>query len=222
MGLSDRLSPPSGLDRIGQPWAAEALGRSPLRWAIVLSAGAALAWLTLDHPGITGDAPAGVATTLAWALLMAVAPTLFVVDAKLKVIPNRIVLPLAVVTTLLLLGDLVFGAMARTTALSAVGAGLLLGGYAVTIWLIAPRGGYGWGDVKLTALAGLILGTHSIWLAFVALAIVPPLLAIVPMLVVAARQGSTKASIPFGPFIIAGVVLVTFSQPTIAAMSPLT
>lgn len=225
--VAPRPEPLTGLDRIGQPWAAEAFGRNPLRWGITGFAAVALAWLVATFPGgitgpLTGGHPSGTATTVVWMALMAAAPFIFVVDAKTHRIPNRILFPLAALTVVLLLGDLAFGPMTWGTAVSALAAGAITGGYAFALYFIAPERGYGWGDVKLTALAGLILGTHSIWLAIVALAFIPPLIAIAPILAIAARtkQGGQTA-VPFGPFLIAGFVFAAFAQTTVTGWNPL-
>lgn len=218
---------PTGLDRIGQPWAAEAFGKNPLRWGITGVASLALAWLVATFTGgitgpYTGGSETGTATTLVWMAFMVAAPFLFVVDAKTHRIPNRIMFPLTGLTVVLLLVDLAFGPMTWGTALSAVAAGAITGGYAFGIWFMAPERGYGWGDVKLTALAGLILGTHSIWLAVVALMFIPPLLAIVPFLIAAARsKEGGQTAVPFGPFLISGIVFAAFAQVTVTGWNPL-
>jgi leader peptidase (prepilin peptidase) / N-methyltransferase len=121
------------------------------------------------------------------------------IDLEHRIIPNRIVLPAAVVV------------VAAQTALdpsvewvaAAVGASLFLFVFA----LVYPAG-MGMGDVKLALLMGAALG-RTVPVALMS----GMVFAMVPAVVLLARHGSKarKMGIPFGPFLALGSVLGLFA-----------
>ncbi len=135
------------------------------------------------------------------AVMLAVAA----IDLELKIIPNRITYPaLPVFAAAIVLGWAIGQALDPVRAL--LGA-LAYGGVFLVIAFIAPRG-LGMGDVKLTALIGLVTG--SLGLGYVAVAAGAAILlgglgGIVALL---AGRGR-KAAIPFGPFLATGAVVAT-------------
>jgi leader peptidase (prepilin peptidase)/N-methyltransferase len=120
-------------------------------------------------------------------------------DIELGIIPNRIVLPAAVVI------------LAAQTALHpspqwAVGA-LGASGFLFAAALMAPRG-MGMGDVKLALVLGAMLGTT------VSVAMLLGLFAaMVPAIVLFIRLGvgARKVKLPFGPFLAIGAVVALFA-----------
>ncbi len=78
-------------------------------------------------------------------------------------------------------------------------AGMIIG-FAL-FWLIwrISRGGMGYGDVRLAALCGLVLGAPGIIAASMASFVLGGLAAVV---VLVSRRGNMKTAIPFGPFLI--------------------
>lgn len=140
------------------------------------------------------DEPAEVALGLVFVTTL-VAITL--TDLELRLIPNRILLPAAVVGVAIVVvtdpGSL------PERAIAAVAAGGLLFAAA----LAYPRG-MGLGDVKLAALMGLFLGRNVAPAIFVAL-----LTGSLVGLGVIARHGKAarKQAIPFGPFLALGGVV---------------
>jgi leader peptidase (prepilin peptidase) / N-methyltransferase len=121
------------------------------------------------------------------------------IDLEHRIIPNRIVLPAAVVV------------VAAQTALdpsvewvaAAVGASLFLFVFA----LVYPAG-MGMGDVKLALLMGAALG-RTVPVALMS----GMVFAMAPAVVLLARHGSKarKMGIPFGPFLALGSVLAVFA-----------
>jgi len=77
--------------------------------------------------------------------------------------------------------------------------GMLIG-FAL-FWLIwrVSRGGMGYGDVRLAALCGLVLGGAGIIAASMASFILGGLAAVIMLI---SRRGDMKTAIPFGPFLI--------------------
>ncbi|EMY32435.1 type IV leader peptidase [Arthrobacter crystallopoietes BAB-32] len=147
-----------------------------------------------------------------WALLAAMA-YLLVVGARLSWIdlhthrlPNRIVFPAyAVAGVLLGTAALAAGEPARLLGLAAGGAVLWVFYFAVRF--VYPAG-MGFGDVKLAGVLGLYLGYVGwallLWATFAAF-LLGGLYGVLLMLL---RRASLKTAIPFGPFMIAGTVLV--------------
>jgi leader peptidase (prepilin peptidase)/N-methyltransferase len=128
-------------------------------------------------------------------VLVAVSAT----DIELGIIPNRIVLPAAVVI------------LAAQTAIHpspqwALGA-LAASGFLFAAALMAPRG-MGMGDVKLALVLGAMLGKT------VAVAMLLGLFAaMVPAIVLFIRLGvgARKVKLPFGPFLAIGAVVCLFA-----------
>ena len=120
------------------------------------------------------------------------------IDAEHRIIPNRIVLPAAVIV------------LAANTALTlspqwAIGA-LAAAGFLFAAALAYPAG-MGMGDVKLALLMGAALGkTVSVALMAGMLA------AMIPGVYLLARHGKAgrKMGIPFGPFLALGSVVALF------------
>jgi len=119
-------------------------------------------------------------------------------DLEHRIIPNRVVVPAAVVV---LAAQTVLHPSPEW-AIAALGASAFLLAAA-----IAYPAGMGMGDVKLALLMGAMLGRN------VAVALMAGmLLALVPSVVLLARHGSAarKMGIPFGPFLALGSVIALF------------
>ena len=119
-------------------------------------------------------------------------------DLEHRLIPDKIVLPGAVVVLALRTVD----DPSLEWILSALGAGLVL----FLIVLAYPRG-LGLGDVKLSAFLGAGLGISVVVAMFVGFFI-----AFVPAAVLFARHGreARKSAIPLGPFLALGGVVALF------------
>jgi leader peptidase (prepilin peptidase)/N-methyltransferase len=135
------------------------------------------------------------------------------IDARHRIIPNRLTYPsLAGLAALIVVG------WASGAVLSPMGAlfGLLaLGGGCLAIALVSPRG-MGMGDVKLAGLIGLVLG--SLGLRYVAVAAALSVLAGGLGGLIALLAGrSRKDTIPFGPFLSGGAVVAAMVGPQVAS-----
>jgi len=143
-------------------------------------------------------------------LMLAIA----VIDARLRIVPNRIVYPaLLVFATAIVVGDLL-GAR-----VDAPRAGLGMLAYSLPLFLMAlvlPHG-MGMGDVKLVALIGLVLG--SLGLSYVAVAAGVGILAggLGALIAVVALRYGRKQQMPFGPFLAGGGAVAALSGPPIAS-----
>jgi leader peptidase (prepilin peptidase)/N-methyltransferase len=133
------------------------------------------------------------------AVLIAVAA----IDLEHRIIPNRITYPaFPAFAAAIVVGWL----LDRPLDPARAGIGLLAyGGFYLLVAMIAPRG-LGMGDVKLSGLIGLVLG--SLGLRYVGVAAGAAILAGGLGGVVALALGrGRKAAIPFGPYLAAGAVV---------------
>ena len=133
------------------------------------------------------------------AVFLATLVTVSATDFERRIIPNRVVLPAAVVVL-----------AAKTVVHPSVE--WAVAGVAASAFLLAAAlaypGGMGMGDVKLAALLGFALGRSvsvALLLGFVT--------ALVPSVVLIARHGSAarKMGIPLGPFLALGGVVALFA-----------
>lgn len=129
----------------------------------------------------------------------AVLVALAAVDAEQRIIPNRLVLPAALVVT---------------AAQSAITPSVewVVAAFAASLFFfvaaLAYPGGMGMGDVKLALLLGGMLGRGVV--AALAIAMVS---AVLPSIVIIARLGARegrKTAIPFAPFLALGGVVALF------------
>ena len=155
----------------------------------------ALATLPLDH--------AVVAAFTATALVV-----LSAIDIERGIIPNRIVLPAAAVV---LLADVVlFPGRTLEWTLAAILAAL-----ALMVPQLLGRSWMGMGDVKLALLLGAALGWGVVGAVLLAFVCVLP-----AAVLVLVRDGlaARKSTIPFGPFMALGALIVLF-VPHLAGIS---
>jgi prepilin signal peptidase PulO-like enzyme (type II secretory pathway) len=134
------------------------------------------------------------------AFFAAVLVVLAAIDLERLIIPNRIVVPAGIVV---LLGDIAAEPdRAKEWAIAAFASMLV----ALSISL-ATRGGFGMGDVKLAFLLGAGLGAAVV--GAVAVAMLATFVVSVGILV---RRGlkARKETIPFGPFLALGALIVLF------------
>jgi leader peptidase (prepilin peptidase)/N-methyltransferase len=140
----------------------------------------------------------------AYLYFVAVAVVLAVVDIEQRRLPNLIVLPSYAVVAALLAGASLWRHDFWPLARAGIGGALLIVFFLVLA--TAQPAGLGLGDVKLAGLIGLALG----YLSFTALlvgAFAGILLGGIAALALAARGRGRDASLPYGPFLIAGALL---------------
>ena len=137
-----------------------------------------------------------VAAVLACALVV-----LSAIDLERRIIPNRIVLPAAAVVLVMQL------ALFPNQALDWVLAPLVVA-FALMVPTLLGRSWMGMGDVKLALLIGAGLGWDAVGAVFLAfLCVFPVAVAILVHRGLAAR----KSTIPFGPFLALGALIVLFA-----------
>ena len=159
-----------------------------------------------------GLTPGFVVAAVAIALLTAIS----LIDLEHGIIPNRLVIPAAVVALAIsplwpsleiarpFLGGTRMVASLESSVASGAGAFLIF----LAIFLVYP-GGMGAGDVKLAGMLGLLLGfpatVVAIWLAMVGGGLVAATLLLFKKL-------GRKTSIPFGPFLGSAAVVTLLGE----------
>ena len=175
---------PKGIDeRLEQPAWTQLATRPVLLVVVGATLGAALGLL----------APSGVELALGLVLLAVLLPAV-AIDIAWRVVPDTLVVAGAV-------GALVVLAWSRPEVLvEHVLAGLIAGGVALGVAMVS-RGGFGFGDVKLVAMFGLVIGA-AVPIAIV-IAFGLAVLIAIPMLVVRGRG----ATLPLVPFLAVGALV---------------
>ncbi len=163
------------------------------RAMVVGTVAAALVAAGFVRFGATGWACIGMVLCPALVLLASI-------DLQHRLLPNRIVLPTA------LLVVVVVAATQPDALVTHLAAGIALGAVFFAIGTFFP-GSLGMGDAKLGLLLGLALGSQT--LVAVEIALLAVLIAAVWMI---ATQGmaARKKTIPFGPFLALGGILGFF------------
>ena len=133
---------------------------------------------------------------------------LFAYDAKWFLLPDGVVIALAVV------GLAIVGVSAAetqdvaATLLAALGSVGVLGGLYALLFAVSKGKWVGFGDVKLGAALGLVLVDWQLALVALFLANFIGCLIVIPLL--ASKKLARNAHVPFGPMLIGGTVLAWF------------
>lgn len=145
---------------------------------------------------------------------------LLVIDWEHGLILNRIIYPTMIVAVLisiflpgsvsifLLVNSLISlpPGIAQAAIGGAVGFGISL------LVVIISRGGMGWGDVKMAALIGLVIGFPLVFFTLILAAILGGLVAVVLLLLKKKRR---KEAIPFGPALSVAAIVTLIWGPSI-------
>lgn len=134
------------------------------------------------------------------------------IDIEHHRLPNQIVLPAVLVAVVFIaVGGWLGG---RLDPLGGALGAALFGGSLLTVAVLS-RGGMGMGDVKLSALIGLVLGAvdlPSVGVAAGAAILLGGLMAIFAVL----RGAGRRSALPFGPMLAAGALVAVAAGPEIA------
>jgi leader peptidase (prepilin peptidase)/N-methyltransferase len=145
----------------------------------------------------------------AYLYFAAVGMALAMIDFDCRRLPNSIVYPSYLVLAVLLAAGAALSSDWHTLLRAALGGAALFGFYLAIV--VAYPGGMGFGDVKLSGILGALLAYLS-WSALVIGAFAGFLLgAFVGVAVMLAGRGGRKTALPFGPFMIAGVLVALFA-----------
>lgn len=141
------------------------------------------------------------------AMLIATAAfvALSVIDLQTRRLPDKVVFPsLALTAAALVLAAVIDD---RYDDLGRAGIGMVIGfGALLIIHLVRPDG-MGFGDVKLAALCGVMLGWFGLAEVVIGLYGGFVLGAVVGVAVMAGGRGGRRTALPFGPFLAAGTLI---------------
>lgn len=191
----------AGAERLASAWPAdEASHRGPGMRTGLLAVGA----------GLAGGAVAWRSTLPSWALavhllILAVLVVLTATDLEQRRLPHLLLDTLIVVAALFVPFN---PAVAWTDA--------LIGGAVAVAFMgalgLVVRGGVALGDLYLVGPIGLVLGWPAV---FVAVFVAGLLSAVVSALLLLTRRAGLKTYIPFGPFLVAGMVVTLLGDPAL-------
>jgi leader peptidase (prepilin peptidase) / N-methyltransferase len=190
-----------GAERLASAWPAdEASHRRPGLRTGLLAIGA----------GVAGGAIAWRSTLPAWALavhllILAVLVVLTATDLDQRRLPHLLLDALIVVAALFVPFNPTVGWLDA-----------LIGGAVAVAFMgvlgLLVRGGVALGDLYLVGPIGLVLGWPAI---FVAVFVAGLLSAVVSALLLLSRRAGLKTYIPFGPFLVAGMVVTLLRDPAL-------
>lgn len=190
-------------ERLASFWPPDEAGRRPAGvrtavYAVVAGlAGAAIAW----RSGLP------VWATLVYLVLLAPMVTLSATDLEQRRLPHLLLDPLIVAA----IAFVPFNPAVKPLD-AAIGAALAMGFLGVTGLLM--RGGIALGDIYLVGPIGLMLGWPTIFTAVFFGAL---LSAVVGVGLLVTRRAGLRTYIPFGPFLVGGLVAGLLIDPTLLA-----
>lgn len=180
---------------------------------------AALAALVSLVSGALVGAATGWDWSLVWLVpLVPVTVALSYVDWHTRLLPRLVVLPatLAAVLAMVVVG---LATDERDALVRALVAMVAVRSFFWLLWFVRSAG-MGFGDVRLAALVGLVLGwvgwgtvAIGVWVGFVAFAVPGLLLAVVRR-----DRALLKQAFPFGPFMAAGALVGLVWGPVLARL----
>ncbi len=146
--------------------------------------------------------------TLEYLLLAPILVLVFVIDYKDKIIPNRLVLTIFEIGIIF---TIIYGYTDFNVAINNI-IGFIVGGAIFAIitlvgTLITNKEAMGFGDVKLVAALGLVMGFPKILIIAVTSFLIG---AVVSIILLILKKKKTKDVIPFGPFIVISTIVVMF------------
>ena len=147
------------------------------------------------------------------AVFLAAMLAVALIDARWRIVPNRIVYPSLVLGLIALAAGQLAGA--PVDALRGLVGLALYGGPLLLIALVVPRG-MGMGDVKLAALIGLVLGALGLSYVAVAAGVGIVLGGVGAIAALAVHGYGRREHIPFGPFLAGGAAVAALAGSAIA------
>lgn len=146
--------------------------------------------------------------TLEYLLLAPILLLIFVIDYKDNIIPNRLALT---VFEIGIIFTVIFGYTDFSIVINNI-IGFIVGGAVFGIItligkLIANKEAMGFGDVKLMAALGLVMGFPKILMIAITAFLIGAFISIVLLIL---KKKKAKDVIPFGPFIVISTIIVMF------------
>lgn len=149
----------------------------------------------------------------AYLVFIAAAIALAAIDLDTFTLPRQIIYPTLVACAVLLAVAAVIDDDFGSLVEAGIGAALAFG-FLFIVNFVYPKG-MGFGDVRLSAVLGLMLGWITLGHVPVGLFLSFLLASVIGVGLIAIRKAGRKQRIPFGPFLVAGTVLTFFVGQTI-------
>ena len=147
-----------------------------------------------------------VAVFILWLLLLTGLIALLVYDMRWFLLPNKILYPLGAIAVAQALIVIIAADNPFTTILNMIAGVAVGGGLFYALFQISKGKWIGGGDVKLGWLLGLIAATPGRSVLFIFLASLLGTLASLPLM--RSKRLNRHSLIPFGPFLIIGLIIV--------------
>jgi leader peptidase (prepilin peptidase)/N-methyltransferase len=194
-------------DRLAARWPAHEDGSiRPIDWRtpLVVLVGAVAAPLVLQRYGTSWQ------VLLIYGGYVAALVVLFATDLDQRLLPDVVTLPLIAFAAIVLVSGLSLFIRTNDDVLWAVGSAVVVpaGLYALSIPF--GRGSIGQGDLKLLVSVGLLLGSTNLVYALIGGAL---LAGVVVAILLFVRRISLKTYVPYGPFLIAGILWAMLGLP---------
>lgn len=141
-----------------------------------------------------------------WLVLLSGLMALIVYDFRWMLLPDRILRPTAAVATLLAIVAAATAARPLVAVLNTVAAVLIGGGVFYTLFQVSGGKWIGGGDAKLGWMLGLVAATPARSVLFIFLGALLGSLVSLPLLAIGRLKRTSV--IPFGPFLIVGLIIV--------------
>lgn len=125
------------------------------------------------------------------------------IDGHEKIIPNRILLILFCIRTIILLAECITYKELWMTFIASCLMGALMSGGMFLLCYFISRGAMGAGDIKLMAVLGYYIGGRFI---FGTIFLIVMIAAVYNVIRLIFRKTSLKQEIPFAPFVLAGTL----------------
>jgi len=149
---------------------------------------------------------AQTAIFILWLALLTGLLALLVYDLRWQLLPNRLVYPLTVVAMAIAVITVAAAARPAIALLDVILAVIIGGGVFYVLFQVSGGKWIGGGDVRLGGLLGLVAATPARSFLFIFLGALGGSLVSVPFL--ASGRLKRTSVIPFGPFLIAGIIIV--------------
>ncbi len=147
----------------------------------------------------------GIVDLVVWLIVGVGLMALLVYDLRWMLLPNKIMYKLIGFALVARLVDIVFFYGRHNFWLSSVLSVLVGGGIFYVLFVISSGEWIGGGDIKLGVLIGLMLASPAQSLLCIFLASVLGSLVAIPLLITGKAKRNTR--VPFGPFLIVGLVI---------------
>jgi len=194
-------------DRLAARWPAHEDGSiRPVDWRtpLVVLVGAVAAPLVVERYATIPTA------LLVFGIYVAALVVLFATDLDQRLLPDVITLPLIGLAAIVLISGSSIFIRTNDDVLWAIGASIVVPAALFALSIPFGRGAIGQGDLKLLVSVGLLTGSANLFYALIGGAL---LAGVVVGALLFVRRISLKTYVPYGPFLIAGILWVILGLP---------